>query len=114
MCLKAVFYNGECQISKVEVKSGKSGDTRQLMDIFTFDLKPEKLVYCSVKVNGRFLIKSDARAMTDDQTTRNKPAKSQYKASKKPATNQQKRIEINTHTRVNFSLRRTFAGSNHA
>ena len=81
---------------------------------FTFDLKPEKLVYCSVKVNGRFLIKSDARAMTDDQTTRNKPAKSQYKASKKPATNQQKRIEINTHTRVNFSLRRTFAGSNHA
>ena len=26
----------------------------------TFDLKPEKLVYCSVKVNSRFLIKIDA------------------------------------------------------
>ena len=43
----------------------------------TFDLKPEKLVYCSVKVNSRFFIKRDARAMTDDQTTRNKPANQQ-------------------------------------
>ena len=48
---------------------------------FTFDLKPEKLVYCSVKVNSRLFIKSDARAMTDDQTTSNKPAKRKQKSS---------------------------------
>ena len=72
------------------VKSrGEKWETRGYAAIdehFTFDLKPEKLVYCSVKVNSRFFIKSDARAMTDHQTTRNKPARSHQKASNKPAT----------------------------
>ena len=43
--------------------------------------------------------------MTDEKTTREKPAKIQYKASKKPATNQQKRIEINSHTILTTELK---------
>ena len=43
---------------------------------FTFDLKPEKLVYCSVKVNSRFLSK-----VTHEQR----------RTTRRPATNQQQR-----------------------
>ena len=46
-------------MSKAEVKIGKRGDTRPIDEHFTFDLKPEKLVYCTVKVKSRFFIKSD-------------------------------------------------------
>ena len=73
--------NVKCQMSKVEIKSGKRGDTRPIDEHFTFDLKPEKLVSSSFKVNSRFFIKSDARATTDDQTTSKKPATSQQQTS---------------------------------
>ena len=39
----------------------KHGDTRSIDEHLSFVQKPDKLVSCSVKVNSRFFIKSDAR-----------------------------------------------------
>ena len=73
-------------MSKAEVKIGKRGDTRPIDEHFTFDLKPEKLVSYSFKVNGHFFIKSDARATMGDQMNSNKPEKIQQQTSSKPVT----------------------------
>ena len=78
-------------MSKFKVKSGKHGDTRQVMNIFNFDLKLEKLIYCSVKVNSPFL----SKVTQEKWRTTKGPGTNQQKASKKTATNQQQRIKIN-------------------
>ena len=49
---------------------------------FTFDLKPEKLVYCSVKVNSRFF-----STVTHEHEGHRTTSTTKQKVSEKPASN---------------------------